>query len=357
MNRFTLAARLLVLIGVLAGATAQAEIPRSGWQQGGTLQDILDRIHEHASHEAWKQGRFQDEAIEKWLDKVVGSVAKAAEFPDLVLPVRLSEVQSTAAPAAPPGQNPVAIALAGRQVQSRLVIGRDVDFKDTSLKNSIILADGSVTVLRAEGCVIVARGVVTIQMASSNCVIVSGVFVDLGQYDGMPGNATNGSLVVSRGWAEGRTGYGTIVAAPEGISFGRTDSAIFLNAPVPAGPALPGGINIGRDKASRSVNVDLPVEALPNHPFAGRITMLGVSHGPHHVAGILGRDQRVFGPRGIVFGYEGRTHVAEVGEAIVDEEGNAIESLRDWRLSCVNSKFAIFVGPDGNAVLRLEKKP
>src|SRR6476620_9211107 len=97
MNHSTLAARLLVLIGVLVGATTRAEIPRPGWQQGGTLQAILDRIHDHASHEAWKQGRFQDEAIEKWLDKVVGSVAKAAEFPELTLPVRLSEVQSTAA--------------------------------------------------------------------------------------------------------------------------------------------------------------------------------------------------------------------------------------------------------------------
>src|SRR5215213_9135526 len=113
--------------------TSRAEIPRAGLPQN-TLQSVLDRIHDHATNDAWKQPGFQDEAVEKWLDKIVGSVAKAAEFPELTLPVRFSEMKA-AAPAV------------GRQILSALVIGRDLDFKDASLKKSIILADGSVTVM------------------------------------------------------------------------------------------------------------------------------------------------------------------------------------------------------------------
>ena len=72
----------------------RAEIPREpppGHEN--TLQAVLDRIHEHAKDEAWRQGGWQDEKIEKWLDKLVGAIAKGADLPDLKLPVRQAELQ------------------------------------------------------------------------------------------------------------------------------------------------------------------------------------------------------------------------------------------------------------------------
>ena len=53
---------------------------------------------EHASNDNWKQPGFRDETIEKWLDNTVAMVAKAAEFPELKLPVRLADVKPAAAP-------------------------------------------------------------------------------------------------------------------------------------------------------------------------------------------------------------------------------------------------------------------
>jgi hypothetical protein len=341
----------------LGVAVACAEIPRAGLPQNMTLQSVLDRIHDHASNETWKQAGFQDEHIEAWLDRLVGSVAKAAEFPELTLPVRLSGVRSEAAAAAEqPNRLPVGVPI--RIVQSRLVIGRDVDLKDAALKKSIIFADGSVTVGRVEECIIVARGAVTTTMASSSSIIVSGVYIKLGQYDGMPQDTNNGSLVVSRGWADVVTAYGTLIAAREGITVGRPEGVTFLNAPVPAPPNV-GGIPLGRENNSRSVKVpDLAIEPLPEHPLTSRIELVGVSHSVHSAVGggFLRREQRVFGPRGIVFRFNERIHVAEVGEPIVDEEGQPVEGLADWRLSCIGPKFALLIGPEANAVLRLERK-
>jgi hypothetical protein len=351
MNRCTQS--WLVAVAVLAtqAAVLRAEIPRAGASQD-TLQNVLDRIHTHAGNELWKKGDFQDEAIEKWLDKLTDNVAKAAEFPELTLPVRLKDVRPKEVP-------PAGAAPARSQIESGLFVGRDIDLKDASLKRSIILADGSVNVSRIDACVIVARGVITVQMSSANSVIVGGVYIKLGRYDGVPNSTANGSLIVSRGWADTDNTYGTLIAAPEGISSGRLHSAIFLNARVPAGGLAAVGIagaNNARQSGSRSVKVaDLPLEPLPVHPLAARLELGGIVHASRPAQLLPGRDQQVFGPTGLVFGFEERTHVAEVGQPIVDEAGEAVTHLRGWRLANVNSRFAVLVGPEDNAVIRFEK--
>src|SRR5262245_49696018 len=108
---------------LLHAVASQAEIPRAGAAQD-SLQNTLDRIHTHAGNDVWKKGGFQDDSIEKWLDKLVGSVAKAAEFPELTLPVRLKDVQPKSALQ---GANP------GRTLEGALVIGRDLELKDSSI--------------------------------------------------------------------------------------------------------------------------------------------------------------------------------------------------------------------------------
>jgi hypothetical protein len=331
----------------LCAAVVRAEIPRTGLQQD-TLQTVLDRIHMHAGNDAWKQGGFQDDVIEKWLDKVVGSVAKAADFPELTLPVRLKDVKPKDAVQQP---------RAGRSLNSVLIIGRDIDLKDAILSKCVILADGNVSAPSAESCLIVARGAVTLSMSSSNSVIVSGIYVKLGQFDGRPNSAANGSLVISRGWVDAANTYGTMIAAPEGISMGRPHNATFINAPAPVAPAGFGFVGNAGEATSRSIKVpDLPLEALPVHPITSRIEITGVVHANVISMQVFSREQRAFGPSGIIFLYEGHTHVAEIGQPISDEAGNEVESLHGWRLGTVNGKFALLVGPDHNAVVRLEKK-
>ena len=57
-----------------------------------------------------------------------------------------------------------------------------------------------------------------------------------------------------------------------------------------------------------------------------------------------------------MFRFQDRVHVAELNQPIVDEDANAVEGLRGWKLACMNEKMALLVGPQANAVLRLEKK-
>src|SRR5947208_2661940 len=128
---------LLILIGISATAT-RAEIPRIDLKQD-TLQAVLDRIHDHAANDAWKQGGFKDDAIEKWLERLVGSVAKAAEFPELKLPVRLTDVKP------PPPENPAGKPR-GRSLSGALIVAKDADLKTAMLRDSVILADGAVEV-------------------------------------------------------------------------------------------------------------------------------------------------------------------------------------------------------------------
>jgi len=130
---------------------------------------------------------------------------------------------------------------------------------------------------------------------------------------------------------------------------------VFINAPVP----MPAGNGFAavRDNGSRSVKVlELPLEPIPATSATSRFTILSVLHGQRAApAALPGRMDQVFAPRGIVFRFDDRTHVAEIGEPIVDDEGRAVESLREWRLSCVNSRFALLVGPESNAVIRFAK--
>jgi hypothetical protein len=322
---------------------AAAEIPRPALP-ADNLQSILDRIHDHAASGDWKNPGFQDEAIEQWLDKQVQKVAKATDFQDLKLPVRLKDVSAVPGPQR-------------RQLKSALVIGTDIDLHDVSVSGSFVMAEGDVKLSTVKDSVIVAKGAILISRLSSSSVMISGICVKTSSFDGQPADTANGSLIVSRGWVEiGGTAYGTLIAAPEGIRVvGRTQGAVFLNTPVPMPPGglalRPAGI-AAFHKDSRSVNVDLPLGSLPLNRLGQLIEIKGILHGQRAVPGIGGRVQEEFGPSGIVFQYEDRLHVAELDKPIVDEDGKAIESLRGWKLTAVMSKFALLRGSYDYAVIR-----
>jgi hypothetical protein len=337
---------LLALFGPGLSALGWAEVPRGAAVQPDTLQAVLDRIHEHSATEEWKKEGFKDDEIEKWLDKVVESVAKAAEFPDLKLPTRLSEVK--------PG-NP----MPGRPMLKVLMVGKDVRLRDIAVRDSIVLADGNVELSRIDGCVIVARGAVTAHASSANSVIVAGALVKLGQYDGNPGNTTNGSLIVTRGWADLGAAYGTMVVAPEGITVGRSEGAIFINSPVPQPAVLLGGVPaVARDRGSRSVKApDLALEALPSHPLGQKVNVTGVLRGEAPAgAGAFSRVRNPTGCTALVFRFEGKKYVADMGEPIVDEAGHPVPALRGWKLGAIGHGRAILSGPDADAVARLGDK-
>jgi hypothetical protein len=330
---------LAFLLPLISSGSARAEVPRKPPPPGDTLQAVLDSIHNHAAGEAWKEPGWKDAAIEAWLDKLVGSVAKAADYPDLKLPMRFANVKA--------GDQPM-----GRTLSGALLVGKDIDLKTTSLRNCIILADGNVDISGADNCVIVSRGTVAVHSISQLSVIVAGTLVKL-QLDGRPNNDA-GSLVVSRGWVDmGRSSYGTMVAAHEGVHAGRFQGTIFINMPVPPARLDPRGAN-----ASRSLSVnDLPLERLPVHALSEKITLLGVLHGkleqPAGFGGVALAGRLVSGPMGIVFRFESRKYVAELGQPIVDESGKPVEALRHWKLTQVAGKVAVLSGAEADAVVHI----
>jgi hypothetical protein len=224
-----------------------------------TLQAVLDRIHQHAANDAWQQAGWNGEQIERWLEKLIGTVAKAADIPELKLPVRFGDVKP-------------ADATAGRTFDKALLVGKNIHLRSAQLRNSIVLADGNVEADSLEGCVVVARGAIS-AARSSRCVLLAGAYVKVGT-DGQPSKADNRSLIITRGWANIQSLHGSIIAAPEGVTIGGIpDGGIFINATL----VMSSSILSAEINRSRSVKVrDLPLEDLPVHPLARRLAMIGV---------------------------------------------------------------------------------
>jgi len=323
----------LLLLVTLPFRAACAQQPAPMLQP---LQAVLDRIHNHAAGDKWRQDGFADSLIEDWLEQLVGSIATAADLPDLKLPVRLADVQ--AADPAP-----------GGAFSKTLIVGKDIDLKSAQLRESIVLADGKVNLNRAEGCVIVARGAVNIDV-SEYCAIVSGVFVDIARLDGQPGNTSNGSVIVSRGWASVQSAYGSLIAAPEGISISGSHGVQFVNA-----------VLVGRDRGgSRTLRVpDLPLEPLPAHPLAQALKFQGIVRadgGKYSVrTPVIAADgSETSGHLGIVFRHGDCRYVAEIAKPILDEAGQPVEALRDWQLSLISETVAIFSNATTDVPVPLE---
>jgi len=327
-----------ILFAWLASA-ARADDPKLSPPKKDTLEAVLERIQGHAAGEAWKQPGFQDDAIEIWLDKLIGSIARAAEINDLKLPVRLKDVKR---------RGPLQLVGPSRLWDS-LAVCHDADWKDTSLERSIILASGNVDVDVVRNSVIVARGVIRVHGFSEGSVLVAGTMVILGEHDGSAGK---GSVILSRGWADlGEAAHGTIVAAGKGISAGQTEGAMFVNAPL---PVLQRGFVI--DSRSRSVRVaDLPLESCPVHPLSEKIKVLGVMHGMVKSGQRSGRRPTV-GPAAAILQYGGRRYIADLGQPILDESGKPVAALANWKLHGITNSQAIFSKPGNDFVLPIDAR-
>jgi hypothetical protein len=341
-RRYLWSIALAVFAFAWPALAARADDPKLSPPKKDTLDAVLQRIREHAAGEAWKQPGFQDDEIEKWLDKLIGSIAKASEINDLKLPVRLTGVR--------PRERLQPRAGGTSMLWDSLAVCHDADWKDTSVQRSIILASGDVDVDVVRDSVIVAGGVITIHGSSEGSVFVAGTMVILGEYDGSAGRDERGSVVVSRGWADlGERAHGTIVAAQKGISAVSTEGAVIVNGPLPAtqrGAAI--------DIRGRSVRVaDLPLESHVIHPLSTKIKVTGVMHGPVKTSASQGGRVTV-APAAAIIQLDGRRYVADLGQPILDEAGKPVAALADWKLHAITTSQAVFSKPDAGIVLPID---
>ena len=295
--------------------SARGEVPRNSAPDKDTLQAVLDRIHTHAEGNAWQTAGFRDEAIEGWLDKLLAKVTTAAEIPPLKLPVRLSDVSAPKDP--------------GRQTlhDKTLIVGKHVEV--FFLRNSILWADGNAEVGHAQNSVILARGAVSVSNAR-NCVIVTGIAVEAA-HDGENLAGANASVMVTRGAANLSFAWGTKIAAPEGVTVSNPQNALFLNGPVPKSDDRSG---------CRSVQVgDFGLGTIRRHPLAAQIIPIGFVQ-----------------PKGLVFRFDGKRYVAEVGQPITDEAGAELAALKGWQVSFATGKLAVFSRADIDFAVRFDAR-
>lgn len=309
-----------------------ADVSRNAPPTTDTLQAVLDRIQLHAKDDAWQQGGLQDEVIEKWVQKLIASVAKATDRPDLKLPVTLGDVT----PADPMrlAINPQSL-LIGKEFQ-RLLIPR----------NSIILVDGNVELGIPQDSIVIARGAVTVSGAK-NSIIISGTYIT-SSHDGDPGGAGAGSVLISRGWMNVGSANGSTLVAGEGMIVGRSTDALFVNSPLPQedGP-------FARHTNAKAVKAtDLPLEPLPRHPLAEKITLISLIQGQPAPTG-RPSPTRNSPAAGAVFRFADRRYVADLNQPIVDEAGQAVADLQGWKLSFAGDKLAVFAKGDAQAVVRI----
>jgi hypothetical protein len=95
---------------------------------------------------------------------------------------------------------------------------------------------------------------------------------------------------------------------------------------------------------------------MPIHPLASKIEFIGAVHRqitiPPRLPVVVPQAIRTeIAPVAAVFRHDGRRYVAEHGQPIFDESGNPVTALRDWRLTFVDDKVAIFSSDDVDIVL------
>jgi hypothetical protein len=326
----------IVLASLACSAPLAAEVPRNTPLPSDTLQAVLDRIHLHAKDEAWRQGGIQDEVIENWLQKLVASVAKAADRPDFKVPVTLAELT----PADP---------MRPTFAPQSLLIG--TNFKRLLVpRNSIILADGNVEVGIPDNSVIIARGVVNC-MGAKNSIIIAGAYIT-SSHDGDPGGAGSGSLLVSRGWLNVGSAQGSILVSGEGTTVARSTDALFVNSLLPKeeGP-------FSRHTNPKAVKApDLPLEPMPVHPLAAKIKLLSLIQGQPDPTG-RPLPSRTPPAAGAVFRFADRRYVADLDQPIVDEANQPVPDLESWKLSYAGDNVAIFAKGEAQAVVQIGEKP
>lgn len=349
MNYSPFVSRLLsccAVVSLLWAGFAWADLPRLMPPKQEGLQAVLERIRMHAGNDAWKQGGFSDEVIEKWLEKLVGEIAKEAKLPELKVPVKQAEL-------APVDLNQRNAAPRG------LIICKDLKPGMLLLRNSIVLADGKVSVESAHDCVIIARGAVTVKH-SQGSVIVSGVHVSIPMLDGVPNDAKRGSLLVSRGRVDVRSTYGSRIVSPAGFDADRSPlnrDLVLINTPAkPVNPAM-AALFAGRGAPPVMVQIPgLPLDLLPEHGMSNKISLLGAVHAERQVQIGFGapviRSRADVVPVGAVIRYQGKRYVADLDQPIVDEAEEVVAGLRGWTLTFVDEKTAIFSSGEADAVVR-----
>jgi hypothetical protein len=328
----------LLCVGIARLASAQTAATDTKQE---SLQSVLDRIHEHASHDAWRAQGWKDEQIEAWLDRVTTAIATAAQLSNLKVPVRMADVTP-------------ADAASDTAADKSLIVGENASLSKAHLRSCVVLADGNVEVDSLQNCVVIARGAVAAKRLERS-IVVAGIYARVSSQSEWRRDNEDNSLIVTRGWANVADPTGVVIAALEGTTIESSiGGGIFVNA------SLVSNRNFPARTRPRTVKVrGLPLEELSEHPLGKKIELVGVVY-PEEMqsldrfVGLRNRDNPRPKPTGIVVRFNGRRYAIDRGEPIRDQSGNPVSQLADWKLSYIDEDIAIFSSDDADAIVRIE---
>ncbi len=248
----------------------------------------------------WKEPGWQYQTIEAELDRVIAQI-RLIKGDDLVaLPVRFKDVS----PGGHMGKNGV----------KELYVGAEDELR--SMKKSIILAHGSVSITSAEDCVIIARGGVKIGMGGRN-VIIAGQCVHV-EHDGSLGK---GSLILSNDWLGVSTSIdGGIYSSPE-MDLGSVGATTIIN---------PRKIAIkSKRRPVVATDGDLYLFPPPSNPLEKLLTINSIEFKGHWT-----QDRATFTDS------DGKRFDIEIGGYFADK-GRPRPGLAGWGVNMITSEFVI----------------
>lgn len=288
-----------------------------------TFNEVLAEIRKAQESGDWKSAAWKPFDTKNWLEHLLAEVKRATKREKLELPVEFEKVK------------PAVGDQAGRSQQNVLQVVKDG--RISIVRQSIILADGNLDVQMADGCILIARGAVTVNSSYRN-VIIAGQFLgvgfdrnrNLGAAAAAPGaapapaaaEAESASMFFSGGILDVGTAQGTIMCGLERVIAGSYSS------PVPILLNSPRQELRSNNRFESITDARIPfVRKAAKNPLAEKVSLTQIVSG---AAGL------------VVLERNGVEYVLRPGAAITDERGQTIAGTENWKLQFLGANYALF---------------
>jgi hypothetical protein len=300
------------------------------------LAELMGRVREAASTRAWRQRaspdrRWRDPVIEACLTGILKDIGQAAGRADLALPVELDEVRVADLP--------------GRGLQSfdqNLYVVKGDDVRLDGAEKSILLVDGNVHLTRAEDCVIVARGAVTVSGGRRN-LIVAGHYAEVSHDASVMPNAptVDGSVLVSGSVLDVSHGHGSICRAPRLVRCIHARNVTFVDSPVVESFTETGC------KRFRRAKFIVPAE--PRAHALNRILEVTGASWPH--------DDKARRTATALLKPSGHKVTMRWGAEITTADGKPVPELNGWKPAMIDTGYVLLTNGEQDAEFFAPSKP
>lgn len=303
MPRIALSTCCLLLAWTLLPATARAAGERNDVLPGApSFELLLEKIHRLAAAEAWREPGWKSAEIKAALDQTIAEVNRATKKESVTLPDLWSHLK----PADPAVHQ-----------DNVLCVCKVGEF--TFLSKSLVLADGSVSIVSAKDCIIVARGAVEIVHSERN-IVLAGHHLQV-VHDGLQEGR---SLLMSGGTLSVSHSKESVCCAPRSVRVVFATGTTILNSP---------NLSISHDRSAVRIK-DAVLTTAPGEKknrLQEKIRITSVEKPAKK--GLPGKVRLV---------HAGVECVASQGSDIQTVDSQEVPELAGWKLTFVGREYVVF---------------